>query len=326
MTAREPTDLLPIARQNALQRPQEGPQGAYSLQQVGNHALTLEAALQAFLRALEGKNRSQATVLAYTTDLTQFVAYLHATNLVISHPSQVEKADITEYLALLGNRGLSGVSRARKMAAIREYFRFLEGHGYLGKSPATGVETPKKEKNGRTYLRPDEYNLMLAKAGTNPRDTCILQIFLQTGIRVSELCDLRLGDVDVEGRVLRVRAGKGMAARDIELAKKAIEAIKSWLAVRPDVLDDHVFLNRDEEPIGERGVRKLVVKYRQRAGITKKASCHSLRHTFATYKAERGVSPFQLQQWLGHASLNTTQIYVHLGRQNARKVMEHTSL
>ena len=84
--------------------------------------------------------------------------------------------------------------------------------------------------------------------------------------------------------------------------------------------------NYQGEPISERGIRKLVVKYRKEAGITKKASCHTLRHTFATYKAEKGVSAFQLQQWLGHANLNTTQIYVHLGKQNAKKIMQETSL
>jgi site-specific recombinase XerD len=84
--------------------------------------------------------------------------------------------------------------------------------------------------------------------------------------------------------------------------------------------------NYQGEPISERGIRKLVVKYRKEAGITKKASCHTLRHTFATYKAEKGVSAYQLQQWLGHANLNTTQIYVHLGKQNARKIMQETSL
>jgi site-specific recombinase XerD len=85
-------------------------------------------------------------------------------------------------------------------------------------------------------------------------------------------------------------------------------------------------VNYQGEPISERGIRKLVVKYRKEAGITKKASCHTLRHTFATYKAEKGVSPFQLQQWLGHANLNTTQIYVHLGKQNAKKIMQDTTL
>ncbi|MCL5962551.1 MAG: tyrosine-type recombinase/integrase, partial [Chloroflexi bacterium] len=238
----------------------------------------------------------------------------------------VTRADGSDYMASLGQRELTGISRARKLAAIREYFRFLEGHERIVKSPTTGVETPKKEKNGRTALRPDEYTKLLSLAGGNPRDYAILQVFLQTGVRVSELCNLRLDDIDIEGRTLRVTLGKGMAARDIELEKKGIMAIKNWLAVRPETPNDHLFLNKEGEPIGERGVRKLVVKYRQKAGITKKASCHSLRHTFATYKAEKGVSPFQLQQWLGHANLNTTQIYVHMARQNAKKVMEATSL
>ena len=102
--------------------------------------------------------------------------------------------------------------------------------------------------------------------------------------------------------------------------------MKSYLAVRPDSLSERLFFNYKGEPISERGIRKLVVKYTRAAGITKKVNCHTLRHTFATYKAERGVSPFQLQQWLGHANLNTTQIYVHLGKQNAKKIMEQTSL
>ena len=88
-----------------------------------------------------------------------------------------------------------------------------------------------------------------------------------------------------------------------------IHALKSYLAVRVESFSNRVFLNYQGEPISERGIRKLVVKYRKEAGITKKASCHTLRHTFATYKAEKGVSAFQLQQWLGHANLNTTQIY-----------------
>jgi integrase len=188
------------------------------------------------------------------------------------------------------------------------------------------VETPKKERGVRAFLRPDEYRAMLALAGGNPRDYAILQVFLQTGVRVSELCNLRLDDVDVEGRTLRVTSGKGMVARDIELEHKAILAVRSWRAVRPPSSDDHLFLNRFGEPLGERSVRRVVVKYRGKAGITKRASCHSLRHTFATVKAEKGVSPFQLKEWLGHANLNTTQIYVHMARQNAKKVMEATSL
>ena len=113
---------------------------------------------------------------------------------------------------------------------------------------------------------------------------------------------------------------------EIALEKRGVQALKNYLAVRPECLSDLLFLNYKGEPISERGIRKLVVKYTKFAGITKRASCHTLRHTFATYKAEKGVSPFQLQQWLGHANLNTTQIYVHLGKQNARKIMQDTNL
>jgi site-specific recombinase XerC len=144
-------------------------------------------------------------------------------------------------------------------------------------------------------------------------------------IRVSELANLRIGDIDFIKPSITVR-GKGSVEREIALEKKGIHALKSYLAIRPDSISSRVFFNYQGEPISERGIRKLVVKYRKEAGITKKASCHTLRHTFATYKAEKGVSPFQLQQWLGHANLNTTQIYVHLGKQNARKVMQDTSL
>jgi site-specific recombinase XerD len=124
-------------------------------------------------------------------------------------------------------------------------------------------------------------------------------------------------------RSITVR-GKGNAQREIALEKKGTQAIRSYLAVRPvpEGSSERLFLNYKGEPISERGVRKLVVKYTKAAGITKKASCHTLRHTFATYKAEKGVSPFQLQQWLGHANLNTTQIYVHLGKQ---KVLAQSS-
>jgi integrase/recombinase XerC len=222
-------------------------------------------------------------------------------------------------------RELTGIGRARKISALREYFRFLEGIGVILKSPATGVETPKREKNSRQYLRSDEYTKMLSLAGANPRDYAILQVFLQTGIRVSELANLTVGDIDFIKPTITVR-GKGSVEREIALEKKGVHALKSYLSVRPQSLSSRVFLNYMGDPISERGIRKLVVKYRKEAGITKKASCHTLRHTFATYKAEKGVSPFQLQQWLGHANLNTTQIYVHLGKQNAKKIMQDTSL
>jgi integrase/recombinase XerC len=288
-------------------------------------AMTLDKGMSAFLDALLGKNRSSATIRAYRTDVLQFITFLKENNVAIAAPADVTKVDVLAYLSVLAKQGLSGVARARKVSAIREYFRFLEGMEVIHKSPTAGIDTPKREKYSRQVLRSDEYTKMLSLAGANPRDYAILQVFLQTGIRVSELAGLTLEDIDFIKPAITVR-GKGSVEREIELEKRGMQALKNYLAVRPESLSPILFLNYKGEPISDRGIRKMVVKYRKNAGITKRASCHSLRHTFATYKAQKGVSAYQLQQWLGHANLNTTQIYVHLGKQNAKKIMEQTSL
>ena len=286
----------------------------------------LTMSVEAFLRSLPGKNRSPATIKAYRSDLAQFIAWLVENNVTVVHPAKVSRADVQAYLTELAHQGLTGVSRARKLAAIREYFRFLELHEVIPHSPASNIDGPRREQKTRTYLKPEEYSGLLSLAGANPRDYAILQVFLQTGVRVSELVHLTVADIDLAGHTLTVRGGKGMADRTIDLEKRATAALKTWLAHRPKSLHEELFLNYRGEPISERSIRRLVEKYREGAGLTKKASPHTLRHTFASHKARRGVPLRQVQAWLGHKNLNTTQIYVHLDRQDAQKAMEATSL
>jgi site-specific recombinase XerD len=240
--------------------------------------------------------------------------------------ADVTRFDIVDFLSALADQQLSGVTRAGKPASLREYFRFLVNEAALPKAPTAGIETPKRERLSRSCLDIAEYNKMLALAGSRPRDHAILQVFLQTGVRVSELRGLRQNDLDLRNGYLTVTKGKGMKAREIPLEKKGIQALKNYLTSRGQSPCEQLFLNYLGEPIGERGVRKLVVKYKQLAGITKKGSCHSLRHTFASYKAECGLTPFQLQELLGHENINTTQFYVHNRRQHTKKMMEATSL
>jgi integrase/recombinase XerD len=149
---------------------------------------------------------------------------------------------------------------------------YLTEYDRITKSPMTGIETPKREKHSRPALTHDEYSAMLSLAGASVRDYAILQVFLQTGIRVSELVALTVNDVAIADRVLHVRAGKGMVARSIELERKATQAVKNYLSTRPSTSFAQLFLNRDNAPISERGVRKLVAKYLRLAGIKKKAS------------------------------------------------------
>jgi site-specific recombinase XerD len=131
------------------------------------HTIILEKGLATFLNVLSGKNRSTATIRAYATDIAQFISFLHANNISIHTPAEVQKIDVMEYLSALAKKELTGITRARKMSALREYFRFLEGVGVITKSPTTGIETPKREKNGRQVLRPDEYTKMGIVSGLN---------------------------------------------------------------------------------------------------------------------------------------------------------------
>lgn len=287
---------------------------------------TLDGALAAFLRAQEGKNRRPATLAAYRTDLAQFVAWLRETNGTIDGPGDITRYDVAEYLAYLAGMGLAGVTRRRKLAAIRECFRYLEHVEAIAANPATGIDTPKVGRPGRSRLAREDANALILAAAGEPRDYAIFQTFLQTGVRVSELVALRLEDIDLRERTLHVRDGKGAAARSIELEAKGVKALKSWLDARPAVNNDLLFVNRYGDPISERGVQKLLTKYARLAGVRKDVTPHVLRHTFASHKADEGINAYQLQVWLGHASVATTQIYVSLSKANSRQLMEKTSL
>lgn len=286
--------------------------------------------LQRFVWMLQGQNRSQHTIKAYANDVRQFAGWLSAQQPPITSPLQVSRSHIDAYLGHLAKAQLTGVTRARKLVALRTFFRHLEASGDLTTSPINGVQSPRKERKVPVYLTKDEYSKLLALAGANRRDFAILTLLLQTGIRVSELAGLRLGDIDLKEQLIKVR-GKGQAERMIELEPKGIKALKEWLKERPakespEVPTDRLFLNRFGQPLGTRGLHKLLVKYALGAGIAKQASPHTLRHTFATAKAEQGVDAFLLREWLGHRSLTTTQRYVSLSRKNGKKVMADTSL
>jgi site-specific recombinase XerD len=282
------------------------------------------ATLESFIRSLVAKNRTPATLTGYRSDVSNFLAWL-CENTPSGHPQDVTRTDVTEYLAERGQMGVSGLSRARNLAAIKEYFRYLVNADIITSSPVDGIIPPKREKRGRNYLSQEAYTRLLQLAAGTPRDYAILQVFLQTGIRVSELAYLTVDAVDLERGLLRV-TGKGMADRDIPLSKKASAALRLWLVARPASEYRTLFLNRFQQPMGVRGIQKLVERYRQGAGIEKRITPHSLRHTFGTQKARMGATAFQLRDFMGHANLATTQLYVHLSQEDGKKVMEATSL
>ena len=155
-------------------------------------------ALTGFLNSLTARNVSQHSRIAYQTDLTQLFTWLLENDVTVSAPTHVSRGHILEYLACLAHQGRSGVSRARKLAAIREYFKDLIAEELLSASPASSIALPKKERKSRVYLREDESMKVLNAAAGHNRDDAILPLFLQTGIRVAELAGLILSDLDYQ--------------------------------------------------------------------------------------------------------------------------------
>jgi len=289
--------------------------------------LTLEEHINSYLNGLSGQNYSEATIIAYRRDLLQFVIWLKENNLASEDPTFIVRDDISDFLATLRQQGKSGATGARKLAALREFFAYLVTNELLTKSPADSVPTPKQENRVRQALTPSEYKSVLSEAGEEPRDYAVIQLFLQTGVRVSELVCLELDDIDFAANELLVRWGKGKSQRVIPLASKAAKALKTYIDKhRPIAPTNRVFLNRFGNSISARGVQNIIAKYRERVGITKQFTPHTLRHTFGTSKNERGVSPFQLKEWMGHKRIDTTMRYVHPSREFSRRVMEQTSL
>src|SRR5437764_1970305 len=179
-----------------------------------------------FLQELEGVNKSQLTLTAYKTDLLQFFTWLSENDVTVTIPGQVTRGHVNEYLAYLSSLGRSGVTRARKLAALKSFFTYMKDEHIIAVSPADTIHMPNKERKKKVVLRTDEYSRMLSEAGGNPRDFSILQLFLQTGIRVSELIATLLEEADISTRVLKVD-GKGNKEREIPREKKSVQAWKS---------------------------------------------------------------------------------------------------
>jgi site-specific recombinase XerD len=178
-------------------------------------------------------------------------------------------------------------------------------------------------------LYKEQYKALLYEASDNIRDYAIIQTFLQTGIRLSELADLRVDDVDVEHRVLTVRQGKGKKDRQVPLVDDAVKALRNYMRYRNTQLiveDEVFFLAKNGMSLSVSTVKYLVAKYVKKAGIRTKVSVHTLRHTFDAHKADKHMSLATLQELMGHKKKETTLKYIHLAKTNLRQEMVETAL
>ena len=300
----------------------------YSIQRMREEQSTTHAK-DLFVKALEGQNFSPKTVRAYRDDLGQFTAWLATVRVDWDNPKRLCKVDIEAFLHHLSGIPLTGVSRARKLAAIRKFFSFLHENGILQINPAAAVKGARREEKEPGILYKEQYKALLYEATESPRDYAIIMTFLQTGIRLSELANLRLEDVDFENRLLTVRQGKGRKDRQIPLVEEEVKALRNYLRYRATELildDDTLFLAKNGTSLNVSSVKAIVAKYVKKAGIRKRVSVHTLRHTFGAHKADKHMSIATLQELMDHKKKETTLKYIHLARTNFRKEMIETAL
>jgi integrase/recombinase XerC len=292
-------------------------------------AMTTTQSLQLFLGALQGQNYSPKTLRAYGDDLHQFLTWVEKNRVDWDTPTRFGRVDIEGFMQHLAAQRMTGVTRVRKLAAIRKFFTFLEENSILAANPAHTVKGARREEKEPNILYKEQYKALLYEASDNIRDYAIIQTFLQTGIRLSELTNLRVDDVDLEHRILTVRQGKGKKDRQIPLVDDAVKALRNYRRYRTTELivdDDTFFLAKNGTSMNVSTVKYLVAKYVEKAGIRKKVSVHTLRHTFGAHKADKHMSLATLQELMGHKKKETTLKYIHLAKTNLRQEMVQTAL
>ncbi|HUF30601.1 MAG TPA: tyrosine recombinase XerC [Gemmatimonadaceae bacterium] len=302
----------------------------------GIESLPLE--LREFLTSLEHeRDYSPNTVRAYRRDLTEFTNYL--ANRAGGEDrgwASVDRLTIRGFLGYLSRRGIAKRSAARTLSAVRSFYRFLHRNELVAINPASGIATPKLDKHLPAWLDRTQIDLLFQVAEVRAwegryedvRNLAILELFYSTGMRLSELAGINLGDLDLVAQQVKVR-GKGKKERIIPVGDHAVLALRNYEAKRDDLLRrlkgvrldrTAFFVGRTGRRIGVRALQLAVGKFLDELDEGSGLSVHSLRHTFATHLLDSGADLRAVQELLGHASISSTQIYTHTSIERLKQV------
>ena len=271
------------------------------------------------------KNASEYTVRCYHIGLKSLFNYLYEQKVSYIKAS---KDDIRGYLAQLKNQGLSKATMACRLSAIRSFYRYLLREEIIKENPVANIASPKLDRRIPKFLTTEEINTLFTMpepaTPQGQRDRALLELFYASGMRVSELANLNLENIDLEGREIRV-LGKGAKERIVLMGKPAAAALTNYInSGRQKLLNgkksNALFINRSGKRLIPRRIQKIMDSYGTRAGLAHKVYPHLLRHTFATHLLDRDADLRVVQELLGHASLSTTQIYTHVSKAQAKKV------
>lgn len=276
---------------------------------------TLKEAHQQFVENLKQNHRSPSTILAYGKDIEQLVDFLDS--LKKTNPHEVTKDDLQAFMSRLSQNGYTAKSISRKTNSTKTFFRFLKTQGYTADDPANLLAHPKFETPPPRILSKTEYRALRDACRGDVRTSAIVELLLQTGIRIGELTGLKLSDVHIDDKkkegVLHVSTPG--ATRDIPLTKAAVDALKAYLAVRPKSDNDTLFITKTGKSLLVRNIRTSIDRYLRIAGV-KNARVNDLRHTWIAHHIKEGTSLLVISQLAGHKRLATTEKYLKYIEQN----------
>lgn len=261
---------------------------------------------------------SQHTLAAYEDDLRDFSEFLAGCGCTVT---AVDHFVVRKFLGFLSDKGFSKRSVARKLACLRSFYKFLRRQGVIESVPTAIVASPRLERRLPQFLEEEAMAQVLAHPDRSTpegmRDAAILELFYSTGMRLSELLALRPPDFDMTGETVKV-VGKGSKQRIIPFGRKAGEALRQWLLMRPQMLCGRenpgtVFISVRGKRMTPKGVNLLVNRHIGAVSELHQRSPHVLRHSFATHLVNRGADLQAVRELLGHESLSTTQLYTHVG-------------
>ena len=266
------------------------------------------------------------TILAYRRDLAKYMKYLTKTG--IEHVDNIKRQQITDYMHRQKESGLVAASITRSLAAIKMFHRFLLRERLAKEDPTDLLETPKLLKRIPEVLSSSEMEAIIkASQGRKEqqiRDYAILELLYASGMRVSELVDLKLESINMDVGYVRC-IGKGRKERIVPIGKKAQAAAKQYIeTARPRLAKSNfsnvLFLSRLGKKISRQSIWKIIKFYARKAKIAKTIKPHTIRHSFATHLLERGADLRSVQEMLGHADISTTQIYTHVDRERLKLI------
>ena len=274
------------------------------------------------------KGLSANTVSAYRRDLVKFEAFAKKRQLTLE---AVSRDDLVDFLAGLYREKLESRTVARQLVTLRNFFRYAQVQDLITTDPSANLESPKLRRSLPGYLRLEEVERLLAQPDANTtlglRDRAMLEVLYSTGLRVSELVSLRVGDLDSKSGCVRC-IGKGDKERIVPVGRKALATVEKYLqAGRPEMLRQAkalnsraLFVNNRGVALSRVGVWKILSAYGRRAGLRVALTPHMLRHSFATHLLEHGADLRSVQLMLGHADISTTQIYTHVVEERLKQI------